>query len=219
MNHYINLLETSEIQYVNKVEAKPVYKLAAGGLVLLLVAWFGLSYQKLKAIAREGDRIESTWKRIEKDVEAAKQLHEKKMRLGNARETLEGWPSSQHDWPAIFDYIVNQTPGLLSDVQFTRFSFDENMIGMRDQVPGPNAVIHPLKRQISIKLRGIIQADRPERMLTQFQRNIQSGEGQPSTVEEVSLDNYLPLRNENGDPINRTQFTFTIDLKAREVKP
>ena len=57
MNHYINLLETSEIQYVNKVEAKPVYKLAAGVLVLLLVAWFGLSYQKLKAIAREGDRI------------------------------------------------------------------------------------------------------------------------------------------------------------------
>lgn len=220
MNHYINLLEASEIRYVHKVEAKPVYKLAAGALVLVLVAWFVFSYLKLKATAAEGARIESTWKRIEKDVEAATQLNEKKGRLDKALVTLEGWSASQHDWPAVMDYIFNQTPGLLSDVQFTRFSFDENMLGLREQNPGAKpANFHPLKRQVSIRLNGMIQADRPERMLTQFQRNIQSGEAPPAEVEEVSLDNYLPLRDENGNPINRTQFTFTIYLKDKEVKP
>lgn len=220
MNHYINLLETSEIKYVHTVQAKPAYKLAGGAALLLALLWFGLRFRDLKVTAAEGARIESTWKRIEKDVEAAKRLNEQKVRLGKARVTLEGWSASQHDWPAVMDYIFNQTPGQLSDVQFTRLAFDENMKGMRDQVPGANpANFHPLKRQIAIQLRGVIQSDRPERMLTQFQRNIQNAEGQPSPVAEVSLDNYLPMRDENGDLINRTQFIFTIDLKDREVKP
>jgi hypothetical protein len=118
------------------------------------------------------------------------------------------------------DYIITQAPGSLEDIQFTQFSFDEQMAGLRQQRPGENASnFHPLSRKIVISLRGIIQASRPERMLTQYQRNLLTGESQPSPVDSVILDNYVSLLNSDDSERERTEFTFFIKLQDRKVVP
>jgi len=136
MNHYINLLESSEIKYHAPAAVPPVFKIGALAALLLILAVMGMRFNSLRATAAEGERIDSTWKNIEEDVEAAKALNKKSLRLGRALDTLEGWPTSQHDWPEILDYLVEQSPVNAEDIQFTRIFFDEKMDGLRDLAPG-----------------------------------------------------------------------------------
>jgi hypothetical protein len=219
MNHYINLLEPSEVTYLSSATTNPLYKLAAVGVGVVILGMFGLSYQSLRSTIQEGERIESTWSAIEEDVAKASELNLEMMRLDKGRQTLEGWSPSRHDWTEVMDYIINQAPGSLDDIQFTRFSFDEQMTGLRQQRPGPTANFHPLKRTITITIRGIIQTKGPVRMLTQFQRNLLTGETQPSPIDSVILDKYVPLPSRDDSPRDLTEFTFFVKLQDREVVP
>jgi len=220
MNHYINLLEPSEVTYLSSATTNPLYKIAAVAVGVILLGIFGLRYQSLRSTIQEGERIGKTWTAIEKDVEKASELNFEMVRLDKGRQTLEGWSPSRHDWTEVMEYIINQAPGSLDDIQFTRFFFDEKMEGLRNQRPGQDDVnFHPLKRTITITLRGIIQTKRPERMLTQFQRNLLTGETQPSTIDSVILDNYAPISNKDDSLSDLTEFTFFIKLQDREVVP
>lgn len=220
MNHYINLLEPSEIHYLSSASTNPLYKWGAGAAVVLLLLFFGNNYLSLRKIIKEGERVESTWKNIEEDVEGATVLNEKMNRLDEGLQTLKGWSNSRHQWPEIIDYIVDQAPVPLEDLQFTRFSFDEKMVGLRNQRPGANQQkVFPLKRNITITLRGILRSSAPGRILPQYTNNIQMGENQPSVISLANLETYSALRDSEGERLELTEFTFFIKLKDREVTP
>lgn len=220
MNHYINLLEPSEIQYQNSASIPPVFKLVAVGGLVLVLGILGMRYSKLRATAAEGERLESTWNRIEKEVEAAKALNAKKIRLDRALTTLRGWPVSRHDWPENLDFLVDQAPISVQDLQFTSVFFDEQMLGMRNQVPGTSdSKNFPLKRQVTLTLRGKIRSDRPQRILPEYRRNLAEGGPQPSAIADVGLDNPVILMDAEGNPTGIAEFTFRIELEDREVKP
>jgi Tfp pilus assembly protein PilN len=214
MNHYINLLESSEIHYLSAAETNPLYKLAVAGTVVLILAGFGSYFMSLKSTIREGEALKSRWTEIEKDVEVATELNQQKLRLEKAVQTLEGWSSSRHEWTGILQYLVDQTPETLETIQFTRVFFDEQMRGLRNQVPGSNPVdFHPISRVVELSLRGIIRSDRPERYFANYQRNLLSGNMEPSSVLSVNLDTFVPL------PPDETGFSFTLHLAPRELLP
>lgn len=219
MNHSINLLEPGEIRYLSAAESNPLYKWAGAGVGVALIAAFGLYYVSLKETVRKGELLSVRWAEIENDVKAAEALNEQRFRLEKGLQTLQGWTESRVQWDEMLSYLVDQVPGSLEDVQFTRLQWDETMEGLRQQFPGTEpADFHPLKRVIDINLRGIIRSTRPERQLTQFQRNLLNGDS-PVRIEEVALDRYTQLRTEEGDITDRTTFSFTLRLAPRELLP
>ncbi|MGA0332664.1 MAG: hypothetical protein ACO3NW_01760 [Kiritimatiellia bacterium] len=220
MNHYINLLENSEITYHSPASVPPALKLVGLGAVILVLGMMGMRFQSLRAKAAEGDRIKSTWDRIEKDVEAAKALNTKSIRLQRGLDTLQGWSHSGHPWPEILDFLVEQSPVEPENIQFTRFFFDEKMDGLRDQTPGGgDGKYFPVKRQVTITLRGILRSERPQRILPEYRRNLAEAKNPPSPIEDVGLDNPVIMLDAEGQPSGLTGFTYSIRLKDREVKP
>ncbi|WFB36915.1 hypothetical protein P3T73_03955 [Kiritimatiellota bacterium B12222] len=218
MNHYINLLEPTEVHYHNAAANNPLYKIGGIVVAVLVVAFFGLKYKGLQDTIKEGNRIESTWKKIEADVEAAKVRSSQNQRFEEARKTLEGWSASNIQWPKVMDFLVYEVPVSLQDIQFTHLYFDEEMVGLRNQKEGDKKV-YPLKRKVNLVLRGIIQSARAEKMLIEYQKNLTSSEKAPVEISVVKFDNYQALRDENGERIDQASFDFLIELKEREVLP
>ncbi len=220
MNHYINLLDRSEIEFQATSNLSPRLKYAGIGGFVLLIAFFIMQYQGFSRTANKGEELESTWERIEEDVESAKALNVKKLRLVKAQQTLEGWAVSQHDWPELIEYFADVSPVPVEDIQFTEFSFDEQMRGMRAQVPSASASkFHPLKRQVTITLKGVIQTDRPQRRLPEYRRNLVEGEMQPSPVKDVVLSNPVILEDANGIPTGLSEFSLRVTLEDKELMP
>ncbi|MDA3872940.1 MAG: hypothetical protein PF795_03150 [Kiritimatiellae bacterium] len=213
MNHYINLLEPTEIHYLSAAETNPLYKLGAALGFVIILAGFGFYYVSLTSEAKAGEDLKTRWEAMEKDVQAATQLNQQKERLGKGVETLEGWSGSRHRWADILQYVVDQPPESLETIQFTRVAFDERMQGIRDQIPGSKSVdFHPVSRQVQLSLRGLIRSDRPERYLAQYQRNLLKGNLEGSSVTAVNLDEYVFLTEDTG-------FSFTVQLAPRELAP
>lgn len=214
MNHYINLLEPTEIHYLSAAETNPLYKLGAALVVVVILAGFGFYYFSLSSAAKAGEELKSRWEAMEKEVKAATELNQKKLRLEKGVQTLEGWSGSRHEWADILQGVVDETPESLETIQFTRVQFDERMIGIRNQIPGSKAVdFHPVRRQVDLSLRGIIRTGRPERYLAQYQRNLLNKNIKESIISSVNLDEYVFLSGED------TGFAFTIKLAPRELVP
>lgn len=220
MNHYINLLEPSEIHYLSSASTNPLYKIGPAVAAVLLLLFFGNNYLNLKKTIQEGQEIEATWNNIKEDVNKATQLNDKKDRFEEGLKTLKGWSSSRHQWPEVMDYIVEQSPVPPEDLQLTRLSFDEKMIGLRDQRPGPKKTkTFPLKRSVTITMRGILRSPAAGRVLPQYINKIQSGEDQPSKIAVANLGAYSTIRNEEEEGLEVAEFTFSIKLEDRELIP
>ncbi|MDF3130425.1 hypothetical protein P0Y35_14555 [Kiritimatiellaeota bacterium B1221] len=220
MNHYINLLDKSEVEFHSTSSVSPRLKYVGIAGFVLLVGFFISQYQGYSRTAKKGEELEETWERIEEDVETAKALNNKKLRLIKAQKTLAGWAASQHDWPNVIEYFADASPVPAEDIQFTELSFDEQMRGMRAQVPSASASsFHPLKRQITITLKGVIQTDRPQRQLPNYRRNIVEGEMQPSPVKDVVLSNPVILEDADGRPTGLSEFSLRVILEDKELTP
>ena len=213
------MLEPHEIRYLSAAASNPLYKVAGVAVVGCIVAAVGMYFFSLKQTVAEGERLTARWAEIEGDVAAAEELNEKKHRLEQGLNTLKGWRESNVNWNDVMAYLVDQTPGSLENIQFTRLEWDETMEGLRTQFPGEKqADFYPLKRNIDISLRGKLRSMRPERLLTQFQRNLLNGTS-PVELQEVALDRYTQLRDEEGTITELTSFAFTIRLSPLEVTP
>ncbi len=115
--------------------------------------------------------------------------NQQKVRLEKGVQTLEGWSGSRHEWADILQYVVDQTPESLETIQFTRVHFDEQMRRLRNQNPGDKPVnFHPVSREVTLSLRGVIRSDRPERYLGQYQRNLLTGNMEKSSVSFSELN-------------------------------
>ena len=219
MNHSINLLQPSEVHYLSAAASNPVYKWAGVGILAAGAVSAGLYFMNLKKDASRYETMASRWETIREDVQAARELNGRKNRLDLGTQTLKGWSASRVNWDAMLVYLVEQAPGAREDIQFTRLQWNEIMEGLRDQSPGTEkADFHPLTRIIDLNLRGILRSSRPERLLTQFQQNLSNGNS-PVNIEAVTLDNYVQLKDEQGNNTDRTAFAFTIRLAPREVLP
>lgn len=213
MNHYINLLEPTEIHYLSAAETNPLYKLGGALVLVLILAGFGFYYLSLSSAAKAGEDLKTRWAAMEKEVEAATELNQQKVRLEKGVQTLEGWSASRHEWADILQYVVDQTPESLETIQLTRVHFDEQMRGLRNQNPGDKPVnFHPVSREVTLSLRGVIRSDRPERYLGQYQRNLLTGNMEKSSVSSVNLNNYEFLPKDTG-------FSFSVSLAPRELLP
>lgn len=218
-NHSINLLEPDEIHYLSAAESNPLYKLGAVATVVVILGLVALRYFSFQETIREGENLSSRWAEIEAKVTDAESLTAKVSRIEKAQQTLQGWQTSRVSWDEVLSYLADEVPGAREDLQFTRLEVSEKMEGLRNQYPGTKATdFHPLKRVITLHLRGILRSSRPERLLTRFQRNLINGHP-PVEFEEVALDRYTQLRQEDGSITDRTTFAFTIRLAPREVMP
>jgi hypothetical protein len=219
MSHSINLLEPNEIHYLSAAESNPLYKLGAVAVVVIILGLVALHYVSLQETIQEGENLSTRWAEIEDKVTEAEALTEKVSRIEEGLQTLQGWSASKVNWDEVMSYLAEEVPGAKEDMQFTRLEVSEKMVGLRNQFPGSKAAdVHPLKREITIQLRGILRSSRPERLLTRFQRNLINGRP-PVEFEEVALDRYTQLRQEDGSITDRTTFAFTIRLIPREVTP
>jgi len=219
MNHPINLLEPREIRYLSAAESNPLYKLGAVAVVLIIIALVTQYYFSLQSTIQQGEQLKKRWADIETKVVEAEKLIAKQQRLEKGLQTLKGWPASKINWNEMMSYLVEEMPGGFENSQFTRLDFDEVMRGLRNETPGENAKdFHPLTREIRINLRGVVRSKGPARMLSQFQRNLLNGDA-PVDFEEIALDRYTQLRDENGDITDLTTFSFTITLSPLEVMP
>lgn len=219
MSHSINLLEPDEIHYLSAAASNPLYKWAGIGAVVVVAALCALYVVSLRSTVAKGEQLAQRWEEIETDVTAAGKLNEEKHRLEQGLQTLQGWSASRNEWDRLMEYLVDQVPGSLEDIQFTRLEWSEEMEGLRKQFPGEEkGDFHPLRRVIDLNLRGIIRSNRPERLLTQFQRSLLSGNS-PVPIEQVALDRYSQQRDEQGNITDRTSFSFTIRLADRELMP
>ena len=219
MNHPINLLEPREIRYLSAAESNPLYKLGAVAVVLIIIALVTQYYFSLQSTIQQGEQLKKRWADIETKVVEEEKLIAKQQRLEKGLQTLKGWPASKINWNEMMSYLVEEMPGGFENSQFTRLDFDEVMRGLRNETPGENAKdFHPLTREIRINLRGVVRSKGPARMLSQFQRNLLNGDA-PVDFEEIALDRYTQLRDENGDITDLTTFSFTITLSPLEVMP
>lgn len=219
MNHSINLLEPREIRYLSAAESNPLFKLAAVGVVVVIIALVTLHYFSLQNTIRKGEQLKTRWEDIETKVAEAEKLIEKQQRLEKGLQTLKGWRASKINWNSLMTYLVDQMPGDFENTQFTRLDIDEVMRGLRNQKPGGKAKdFHPLTREVRINLRGVVRSNAPARMLSRFQRNLLNGDA-PVDFEEIALDRYTQLRDEKGDITDLTTFSFTITLSPLEVMP
>jgi Tfp pilus assembly protein PilN len=219
MSHSINLLQPGEIRYLSAAASNPLYKYAGIGLGVVILASAAFYFLSLRETAAKGERLQSRWEEIEEDVARVEDLNASRLRLEKAVQTLQGWESSRVPWDEVMEYLVDSAPGSLEDIQFTRLQWNETMEGLQKQSPSDKkADFHPLKRVIDINLRGILRSNRPERLLTQFRRNLLEGRA-PVEIEEVALDRYTQLRDEEGNVTDRTTFSFTIRLVPRELMP
>ena len=123
------------------------------------------------------------------------------------------------DWVGLMNFFVEQVPGSIEDMQFARLEIDEIMEGLRTVKKGQSGEggFAPLTRLIEVKLRGEIRSTRPERQLTQFQRNLLNGPS-PYPIEEVRLDRYT-TRRQGGEVTDRTTFSFTIRVAPLDMLP
>jgi len=219
MNHSINLLEPDEIRYLSAAESNPLYKMVGAGVLVAVFAGVALYYFSLKATISNAEDLSNRWNAIEADVESAKLLSDKRQRLEKGLQTLNGWKASRVNYNELMTFVVNQIPVSLETIQISRLEVSETMQGLRKQTPSSKkANFHPLKRSIRLSLRGTVQSTSPERLLSQFQRNLTGAEA-PVEFESVQLDRYTQLRDENGDITDRTTFAFSIRLVPQEVMP
>ena len=218
MSHGINFLKDDEIRYLSAAASNPLYKYGAIGAVTVIVAAVGLYYFSLKRTISEGERLQDRWNAIAKKVAEADVRNKERNRLNVGKDSLLGWQASNIDWVEVMNFIIQQYPGSLEDIQIARLEMDEVMDGLRSQAPGGEpANFYPMKRTATINIRGQIRSMRPERQLTQFQRNLLSGDA-PVPITEVSLDQYTQLRS-GGEFTDRTTFAFTLNLSPVEVVP
>jgi len=219
MNHSINLLEPDEIRYLSAAESNPLYKMVGAGVLVAVFAGVALYYFSLKATISNAEDLSNRWNAIEADVESAKLLSDKRQRLEKGLQTLNGWKASRVNYNELMTFVVSQIPVSLETIQISRLEVSETMQGLRKQTPSSKkANFHPLKRSIRLSLRGTVQSTSPERLLSQFQRNLTGAEA-PVEFESVQLDRYTQLRDENGDITDRTTFAFSIRLVPQEVMP
>jgi Tfp pilus assembly protein PilN len=219
MSHIINLLDPNEVHYLSAAESNPLYKIGAAGAVAVLLGLVTLYYFSLQETITTAEQLKARWAEIEQQVIDAEDMNNRKIRVEQGLQTLQGWEASRVNWDRMMTYLTDQVPGSLENIQFTRLQVSETMEGLRNTVPGSEAAdIYPLERLITLRLRGIIRSTRPERLLTQFQRNLTNGPA-PADFEEVALERYTQLRNEAGEITDLTTFAFTLRFTPRELVP
>lgn len=224
MNHYINLLEPGECHYLPATESNPLYKLGAMALVAVLVGWAYFSYQGLTSTIREGEKVEAWLQKNAEDVEEAKERSDLARRIGNARETLEGWSASRYDYPVLFDALVRAIPPPAERMQFTQLFFNETLVGLsepRENPEGNDTAFHPVERVVRIELQGLLGGGRPDLMLDDYRSNL-VGERDGLPLEGVSmrLEQRGGRRSPEGEEVEEvTPFSAEVDLTPREMRP
>lgn len=223
MNHYINLLEPAERQYVRSAEINPLWKLGGAALLVALLGWGYLNYQGLRSTVQEGGEVREWLAANSEAVEAATARIAASARVEKARTTLAGWKASRYDFPSIFTVMAREIPDPADRTQFTSLSFDEEIIGLTQSRsnPGPGETkYYPLVRKTVIQLEGRIQSDQPEQVLERYRSNLATlGEDLPVRNIFLRLEEEIaPMEEANVEQRKKiTSFSAEFELTPLEM--
>ncbi|WFB37002.1 hypothetical protein P3T73_04415 [Kiritimatiellota bacterium B12222] len=220
MNHTINFLDVEEVRpYVSK-KTKSFLKRAVIATYVMMLMAFIVKYGYDVSIIREGKLKQSEWAGMEKEVDELLNLREQSARISKGYNTLLGWNISRVDWAEFLMYLASQLPGEPQNVQLNRLYFDEEIAGLRHQLPGAKPQdFYPLKREISLSMSGVLKADRPELTLVKFQRDMVAVKSGDLSIASMPLQYYNVLLNKDRKPTDLTEFFFTINLPPRVMAP
>ncbi|MDF3130938.1 hypothetical protein P0Y35_17130 [Kiritimatiellaeota bacterium B1221] len=194
-------------------------KTGYAGFVLLLVLLL-LKYRHDLSLIQQGQEKQAAWEAMEQEAESLRELSKTQLRFSRGYDTLIGWKNSRYSWAGILLIIKDALPGEAQNIQLDRLRFDEEIVGLREKIPGERVTdFFPLRREVEISINGVIKTDRTQSRLLEFQRTLKQPQMGNVSVATVTLVHSGQLLNKDRQPTDLTRFSFLLNLAPHELKP